>query len=908
MRFKRLPLTRFFSSSPSSSVSTFDPLSKQWPITCTFDPSCTYSYLKQVEKKWMPVTCKHDHDKSSPPSSSKQSTKYILSMFPYPSGSLHLGHVKVYTSADMISRYLRLKGHKVITPLGWDSFGLPAENAAIDRDLNPADWTRDNIHEMRNQLDKLGLIAEYRQATSDPGFYKWTQYLITQLFDHKLMYRSRALVNWDPVDKTVLADDQVDDQGRSWRSGAKIEKRFLTQWFIKSSRFLKDLYEGQDIDRTSNGVNMRSVHDQQKAFMGNIDGRIFYLRTMDGDVVPVFADDGSCHKFLDNNAKVIISPNHWIASSSTNSAEKTKICNPFTGKEMGIEVSDGVTTNWKAVISSDSTQPATSTDKSHMDSVLNSYPSIGGYHTSSSYTDWLISRQRYWGTPMPIVHCSSCGPVPVPLSDLPVILPPVNDFQALKRSSSSSSDSGEVSSKLKELAPDSWLKCCCPKCGSPDARRETDTLDTFVDSSWYFLRYATKASPDQPFDEDFWSQNRVSAYLGGPEHVKGHLLTSRLMYHFLRSIGKVRHANQEPYEKFLTQGIINSKSYREKVTGKYLWQEEAEEKIANGEITEKDLNIVYEKMSKSKNNGVNPVDLIDRFGTDATRITVLGFGNSHKGRYWRGTEIEFMETSVFLRKLLLTMDQFAFLCQVRDEDHQASSSGKKTVVRRFTPRTVVGVHLQHELDLIKSERNTTVRDVAFCFESSYRIGLACSKLRALNETLRRHNLVPEVGLSINWQRAFGDLIILISCIAPNISHELWSGFVCYADKCLDVKSGGVFDFALPADQQSCPKLDADFVNKIKVNYDATEHYFEDKDVINQEDKDVVKKAAIAYVKTKVANFDENGMNFSVNFLPHMKAVVNMRSKGFDPKAIKKMRNKLKKGKSKKEDDGDSDDE
>uniref|UniRef100_A0A672L616 leucine--tRNA ligase n=1 Tax=Sinocyclocheilus grahami TaxID=75366 RepID=A0A672L616_SINGR len=525
---------------------------------------------------------------------------YILSMFPYPSGRLHMGHVRVYTISDTISHFQRMRGHQVLNPMGWDAFGLPAENAAIERGLDPEDWTKSNIESMRKQLDSLGLCFNWdREVTTClPDYYKWTQYLFIKLFEAGLAYQKEALVNWDPEDQTVLADEQVDESGRSWRSGAAVEQRLLKQWFIKTTNYAK-------------------------------------------------VRQPACYRFvLKSYLKTVCPPNQYSIIYFTYSLTEVTALNVFTGREvpvvissknefdghldtvMGIpdsseeeaELAQSLGLSWISVLKTeqDGTQTLINSDEFTGQSRAEAFNSVtqkarernaGGYLTSAKLRDWLISRQRYWGTPIPIVHCSACGPVPVPVEELPVMLPKVPSL------------SGKGASPLK-MAQD-WLRCQCPRCKGP-AERETDTMDTFVDSSWYYFRYTDPQNPLRPFERsraDHWMP--VDVYIGGKEHAVMHLYYARFLSHFCRDQGMVSH--REPFRKLLVQGLIKGQTFRVAETGQYLTKEDID--FSGPEPIQRDsgsrLQVTWEKMSKSKHNGLDPQEVLQQYGLDTMRLYLL---------------------------------------------------------------------------------------------------------------------------------------------------------------------------------------------------------------------------------------------------------------------------------------------
>uniref|UniRef100_A0A8D0CY00 leucine--tRNA ligase n=1 Tax=Sander lucioperca TaxID=283035 RepID=A0A8D0CY00_SANLU len=516
---------------------------------------------RRVEEWWHPrIMAQWRKD------SSNRKKFYVLSMFPYPSGRLHMGHVRVYTISDTIGHFQRMRGHQVLNPMGWDAFGLPAENAAIERGLDPEEWTKSNIQSMREQLDSLGLCFNWdREVTTClPDYYRWTQYLFIKLFEAGLAYQKEAVVNWDPVDQTVLADEQVDENGRSWRSGALVEQKLLTQWFIKTTNYAKPL-----LDALEDLPEWYGVKAMQGNWIGECTGCYFDFKLkVDGeDTGETLSAYSSSPETVFGAAYLAILPSHRLlhGSSSVRSAlekvfqpgrdslTKVTACNLFTGHEVPLVIShkeafDGYL---DTVIGELLVCTCVGGFHSHLeifsgltreqafDSITQKAreQKIGGHLTSSKLRDWLISRQRYWGTPIPVVHCGSCGPVAVPEEQLPVTLPKLPSLK------------GKGASPL-EAAHD-WVNCKCPRCKGP-ARRETDTMDTFVDSAWYYFRYTDPHNPDRPFERrlaDHWLP--VDVYIGGKEHAVMHLYYARFLCHFCKDQGLVAHrySTQNPLKR-----------------------------------------------------------------------------------------------------------------------------------------------------------------------------------------------------------------------------------------------------------------------------------------------------------------------------------------------------------------------
>lgn len=579
---------------------------------------------------------------------------YVLSMFPYPSGHLHMGHVRVYSISDCMARYQRLHGKNVLQPMGWDAFGLPAENAAIQRNIPAAEWTRDNIRHMKEQLQSLGTSFDWdcELATCTPEYYRWTQELFIKLFEQGLAYQREALVNWDPVDNTVLAEEQVDANGRSWRSGAKVEKRLLRQWFVKTTKFAKALYDGLNDLIVEDWKDIIKV---QKHWIGECDGYSFTLRVEPSLSSPVkdLTVWTQSPEYLLNDCFVAIKSSHLLNSGQgdkrvTDRLSGYTLTNPFTGSQIPIIITDsvlfpmgrsGATSDiylglpdlheddaqlfekYKLERSSTEKQIRGDVDRQ---TVLEKATEldIGGYPISSKLQDWLISRQRYWGTPIPIVHCDSCGAVPDKRENLPVTLECVKKGHAE-----------------------------CPKCGQP-ARRESDTMDTFVDSSWYFLRYLDSKNETEIFDKTKAREMMpVDLYIGGKEHAELHLYYARFINHFLHSQGLV--PEPEPFKRLLVQGMVMGRSFRVKETGKYVTEKEVEVLDAKkGKAVErgtgKQVVVTWEKMSKSKVNGVDPAEIINEYGCDATRLFILGNVAPMSHRNWStDSECGWMRRSIF---------------------------------------------------------------------------------------------------------------------------------------------------------------------------------------------------------------------------------------------------------------------
>ncbi|KAH8663942.1 hypothetical protein BX600DRAFT_481317 [Xylariales sp. PMI_506] len=665
--------------------------------------------LPALDKKWQANWKKWPATTTTQPrrgrdNGSNDKTAYVLPMFPYPSGNLHLGHLRVYTIADTIARYRRLQGQDVLLPMGWDAFGLPAENAAIERGIDPAEWTMQNIARMKEQLECMNGSFDWSRefATCDPEFYKQTQKIFLLLLKHNLVFRKLAQVNWDPVDCTVLANEQVDAQGRSWRSGAEVEIRNLEQWFFRITDFQETLLEDLKALSISEAWPER-VLSQQKNWLGRTEGAYykfaitsptgpteevkiwttrpetvfgvqFLALSPQSELVQRLAkDDEQLHAFLGSvkdlpptsregyRIPYLTATNPLSSISTESSSSRIPVyVAPYvradyeTGALMGVPAHD--TRDYAFWARHHPDEPITyavspSEDGStsgligpfvnagYMTAVGGPYAGVKSDEAAREVVrriaevsgtaeplvkwklrDWLISRQRYWGTPIPIIHCGSCGPQPVPDEQLPVTLPRVEHHWA----------GGKAGNPLESAHE--WVNTTCPKCHGP-AKRDTDTMDTFVDSSWYYMRFPDPRNNELPISRMAFSENLpVDLYIGGVEHAILHLLYARFIY---KAVVKLlypevqeAHTQQavEPFKRLITQGMVHGKTYSDPTTGRFLKPDEVDLSqpsrpriIATGQTP----NITYEKMSKSKYNGVDPTTFTAQYGADATRAHML---------------------------------------------------------------------------------------------------------------------------------------------------------------------------------------------------------------------------------------------------------------------------------------------
>ncbi|KAI9709084.1 MAG: Leucyl-tRNA synthetase, mitochondrial [Bogoriella megaspora] len=634
----------------------------------------------------------------------------VVPMFPYPSGNLHMGHFRVYTIADVLARFNQMRGQKTVLPMGWDAFGLPAENAAIDRGVDPSEWTIQNIAKMKEQLSAMGGRWNWDREfmTCDPSYYKHTQRIFLLLHEKGLAYQDEALVNFDPVDRTVLANEQVDANGFSWRSGAKVEQLRLKQWFLRITAFKEALYDDLEILAKDDRWPERVVSMQRNWLGKSLGAKIkFEVRNLtNNEALPplevfttrpdtlfgvqylalaldhpivsslaqvnpelqAFLDrapfpEGSKDGYLLANLQGR-NPLADLAGSDLQVQEPLPIyVAPYvlgdygSGAVMGVPGHDTRDFEfWSQLHRSpvharrvivpllDSTDTSTAlsdqafVQKGKLAAECGSFAGLesddaaqklvaalkdanSSAEEASSWRlrDWLISRQRYWGTPIPIIHCQSCGAVPVPLEDLPVKLPKLEKGQLKGRSGNPLEDIPE------------WVNTPCPSCTKP-AKRETDTMDTFMDSSWYIFRYADPTNEYQPVKtEAAGAFLPVDIYIGGVEHAILHLLYTRFISKFLTTTplwpsGGGQSNKGEPFKHLITQGMVHGLTYSDPISGRFLKPEEVDLSNASEpriKASRAKPNITFEKMSKSKYNGVDPGTCISSYGADATRTHML---------------------------------------------------------------------------------------------------------------------------------------------------------------------------------------------------------------------------------------------------------------------------------------------
>jgi len=652
---------------------------------------------------------------------------YACSMLPYPSGKLHMGHVRNYTINDMMARQLRMRGYNVLMPMGWDAFGMPAENAAIKSKVPPAKWTYDNIAYMKKQMKAMGLAIDWSRemCACDPKYYKWNQWLFLKMLEKGIAYRKTQVVNWDPVDQTVLANEQVID-GRGWRSGALVEKREIPGYYLRITAYADEL-----LDKVKNDLEgwPERVRIMQENWIGKSEGVRFAfphdIRDGQGNLI----QDGKLYVFTTRADTIMgvtfcaVAPEHPLAAHAaqgnpelaafiercklggTTEAELAtrekegmptglRVTHPLTGEPVDVWVGNYVLMSYgdgavmgvpghderdfafarkyglpiKQVIAvpgkeySDQAWQEWYGDKQNgrtvnsgkydglgyqeaVDAVAADLVAmgLGEKQTTWRLRDWGISRQRYWGTPIPIIHCQDCGPVPVPEKDLPVLLPEhlIPD--------------GTGNPLAKDEA---FLSCTCPKCGKP-ARRETDTMDTFVDSAWYFMRYTSPDNDQAMVDErnDYWMP--MDQYIGGIEHAVLHLLYARFWSRVMRDLGLVKF--DEPFTRLLCQGMVLNHIYSRRTPQggiEYFWPDEVENiydakgAIVGAKLKSDGSPVDYGgvgTMSKSKNNGVDPQSLIDTLGADTARLFVMFASPPEQTLEWSDSGVDGAHR--FLRRL-----------------------------------------------------------------------------------------------------------------------------------------------------------------------------------------------------------------------------------------------------------------
>ena len=739
---------------------------------------------------------------------------YCLSMFPYPSGKLHMGHVRNYTIGDVLSRYHAMKGFNVLQPMGWDAFGLPAENAAMQNNVPPAKWTRDNIAYMKKQLKSLGFALDWSRevTTCNPDYYRWNQWLFLRLLEKGIVYKKTQVVNWDPIDQTVLANEQVID-GRGWRTGALVEKREIPGYYMATTKYADDLLAALD---TLPGWPER-VKTMQANWIGKSIGvevgfpyddgvmKVFTTRAdtlMGATYVAVAAEHPLAIKAAKNNPdlQAFIEECKHLSTQEADVATQEKkgmatglsVTHPLSGEQLPLWVANYVLMGYgegavmavpahderdfefatkyhlpiKPVIrtsAGDATPAPWNPAYAEYGTAINSgkysgldfkqavdavsadlnTKKLGDKRTVYRLRDWGISRQRYWGTPIPIIHCETCGDVGVPDDQLPVKLP-------------------------EDLVPDgsgnplnkhaAFLNCPCPKCGKA-ARRETDTMDTFVDSSWYFLRYASADNDKAMVDErvKYWAP--ADQYIGGIEHAILHLLYSRF---FTRAMGDLGLVDvKEPFANLLTQGMVLYEIFfRKPAAGRMVYFNPLDVEIKTdehgkrvGAVLKSDGQPVESggigTMSKSKNNGIDPQSIIDQYGADTARLFMMFASPPGQTLEWSDSGVE---------------GSFRFLKRVW-----------RLVYEHVAQDAVVaynGGDLPAELKALRFAIHTTLQRVSDDYGRRQQFNTAIAAVMELMNLLGKTETKTPLARNV-MQEALEKIVVMLSPIAPHICDALW---------------------------------------------------------------------------------------------------------------------------------------
>ncbi|MHA6192934.1 leucine--tRNA ligase [Pseudomonas wadenswilerensis] len=749
-------------------------------------------------------------------------TYYCLSMFPYPSGKLHMGHVRNYTIGDVIARYQRMQGKNVLQPMGWDAFGMPAENAAMKNNVAPAKWTYENIAYMKAQLKSLGLAIDWSRevTTCKPDYYRWEQWLFTRLFEKGVIYRKNGTVNWDPADQTVLANEQVID-GRGWRSGALIEKREIPMYYFKITDYADELLESLDelpgwpeqvktMQRNwigkSRGMEVQFPYDE--ASIGQAGAlKVFTTRPdtlMGATYVAVAAEhplatlaaqgNPALQAFIDECKSGSVAEADIATQEKKGVATSLRVRHPLTGEQLPVWIANYVLMHYgdgavmavpahderdfefatkyqlpiKAVVRTSAGDEVGSEWQAaygEHGQLINSgefdgldfagafdaieaaliSKELGKSRTQFRLRDWGISRQRYWGCPIPIIHCPSCGDVPVPEDQLPVTLPEnvVPD------------GAGSPLARMPE-----FYECTCPKCGTA-AKRETDTMDTFVESSWYFARYASpnyEGGLVDPKAANHWLP--VDQYIGGIEHAILHLLYARFFHKLMRDEGLV--SSNEPFKNLLTQGMVVAETYyRVASNGGKDWfnpadveiERDAKAKIIGARLKTDGLPVEIggtEKMSKSKNNGVDPQAMIDAYGADTCRLFMMFASPPDMSLEWSDSGVE--GASRFLRRVWRLAQAHVGQGLPAKADFSALDDAQKAV-RRAT--------------------HSAIRQASIDVGQHHKFNTAIAQVMTLMNVLEKASQATELDRAL-IQEGLEAATLILAPITPHISHQLWT--------------------------------------------------------------------------------------------------------------------------------------
>lgn len=739
--------------------------------------------FKSIEKKWQKAWDEKGQYKMDTRDTSKPKY-YCLEMFPYPSGKIHMGHVRNYSIGDVVARFKKMQGYNVLHPMGWDSFGLPAENAAIKNNIHPHVWTMSNIEEMKEQLSMLGLSYDWDKevATSTPEYYKWTQKIFLEFYKVGLAYKKNSFVNWCPSCETVLANEQV-VQGQCERCDSLVEKKELEQWYFKTTEFSEELLADLDgLDGWPEKVRLMQKNWIGKSFGANvtfqIDGSdqeisVYTTRpdTIFGSTFMVLAPESHLARDLVAGTEYepvldeFLAKMHTMTQIEREAADLEKegkfigkyVINPLTGKKMPIWIANYVLADYGTgavmgvaahddrdndfakkydleiipVIDEDdkminSGQFDGMNKDEAFDKIIEKLEEMGKGNKKTNFRlrDWLISRQRYWGCPIPVIYCPDCGIVPVDEKDLPVLLPTDVEFTG-------KGESPLASSKT-------FTECSCPKCGKP-ARREIDTMDTFVDSSWYYMRYADNMNSDRPFDTDVvnnWLP--VDQYIGGVEHAILHLLYARWFTKAFKKLGWTSH--DEPFKNLLTQGMV----------------------LMDGS-----------KMSKSKGNTVSPVELVEKYGADTARLFILFAAPPERDLEWSEQGVE--GCFKFLNRVYRLVDELAPVAKLELEFGNLTKADKD----------------------MRAKTNNTLKKVTEDLNDKFGFNTAIAALMELINDLYKYKELEDRNDAV-IKEAIKAVVVILAPFAPHLGEELWL---------MIGKEASVFDIGWPDYDKSAIQLD-----------------------------------------------------------------------------------------------------
>ncbi|MDP0493339.1 MAG: leucine--tRNA ligase [Fusobacterium sp. JB021] len=773
--------------------------------------------FKEVEEKWQEKWNQNNLFKTENTVENKENY-YVLVMLPYPSGKLHVGHARNYTIGDVISRYKRMKGYNVLQPMGWDSFGLPAENAAIQNGAHPAIWTKSNIKNMKRQLKLMGLSYDWDReiASYTPEYYKWNQWIFKKFYEKGLIYKKKSTVNWCPDCQTVLANEQVED-GKCWRhSKTQVIQKELEQWFFKITDYADELLDGHK--ELKGGWPDKVLAMQKNWIVKSYGTEIVFTVQETGEKLPMFTtridtiygvtyavvapEHPIVDKIIENNnalkSKIEAMKNTDIIERTAEGKEKTGVAtgwhviNPVNGEKVPLWIADYVLMNYgtgavMAVPSHDERDfafakkydlpmkivinPKGQEEIIDINEMTEAFTEVGQLVNSGEFNginskkaigiiadyveengwgektvkyrlkDWGISRQRYWGTPIPALYCEKCGMVMEKDENLPVKLPEDIEFTG-------NGNPIETSEEYKNAI--------CPICGGP-ARRETDTMDTFVDSSWYFLRYCDPKNDAAPFSKeivDKWFP--VSQYIGGVEHAVMHLLYARFFHKALRDINLV--SSDEPFKRLLTQGMVLSNSYFSEKENKFMFLDEVDLKgeKAYSKKTGEELLVKMEKMSKSKNNGVDPEEIMSKYGADAVRLFIMFTAPPERELEWNENGLS--GASRFLNRVWRIIVENKSYISEEKADYSKASREDKALVRKL---------------------HQTIKRITDSIEDNYHFNTAIAgTMELVNEVYSyRANVLGTEKETSESKKIFGetirDIVIMLSPFTPHFTSELW---------------------------------------------------------------------------------------------------------------------------------------